>query len=153
MVLSSRADDHSVDHSGYYPACHYLRSWAYIEAVSTRPQTVLGALTTYGCADVWAAGKHVLRAAPSASGAATLHFPIQLDQGVTPLLVRFENVGIGHVTHAIALRLCRAQTVAGEQATPAEGVHLRFRTLMPNLGRRNAFAQLSAAAYMDRERL
>lgn len=54
-------EDHSVDHSGYYPAAHFLRSWAYVEAAGSHPQTVAFVLTTYGAADMWLGDEHAYR--------------------------------------------------------------------------------------------
>jgi hypothetical protein len=151
-------EDHRVDHSGYYPSCHYLRSWAYVEAVSDRQQTVQVALTTYGPADVWIAGKHLYRLDHNEHNkeeSDTHTFPLQLNRGVTPILIRYENIGVRHTAHAIALRFChspgKAHVDSGQKPVPAEGVHVRFRTLMPDVERRNTFEQLSAAAYMDRD--
>lgn len=153
-------EDHTVDHSGYYSSFHYLRSWAYVEAVSERAQTVCLALTTHGPADVWTAGRHLFRVNHGREEFTTSIFSFPLKQGVTPLLVRFENAAVGHVAHAFALRFCHsdagAQHDTGQlpnlvELDPVEGVHVRFQTLMPNVERRNAFEQLSAAAYMDRD--
>ena len=142
------AEDHAVDHSAYHVACHYLRSWAYVELVSERQQNVTLALTTYGPADVWAGEKPIGRVEdPAGLGAtaATKRFPLPLDAGVTPLLVRFENVGMGHITHAMSSRLL------GVNGAAVDGVHVRLRTLIEDVARRNAFEQLSAAAFVERD--
>jgi hypothetical protein len=142
--------DHTVDHSGYYVACHYLRSWAYIEVVSQRQQRVVVVVTGYGPLDLWAGEKHLLRVEQGdkqgEEGFVTHTIVLQLGAGVTPLLVRFENVGMGHIRHAMRLRFCDA---TGEKA--AAGVHLRFRTLIEEVERRNAFEKLSAAAFVERD--
>jgi hypothetical protein len=136
--------DHAVDHSGYYAACHYLRSWAYVELVSERQQKLTLVITSDGPADLWAGEKHLGRAADE--GHAARHtFTLSLGKGVTPLLVRFENVGMGHLPHSMALRLL------DDNGEAAGGVHVRFRTLIEEVRRRNAFEQLSAAAFVERD--
>jgi hypothetical protein len=168
-------EDHFVDQSGDYPTCHYLRSWAYVEAVSKTAKTVVLALTTYGAATVWVgrrrqrpacrvehAGAAQVSGPPGVPGTpgttwapgappVTTPFTAQLKKGATPILVRFESVGRRQTPHAVALRICRAGAPAAGELEPAEGVHVRFRTLMPHVGRRNAFETLSAAVYLDRD--
>ena len=142
------AEDHRVDHSASYAACHYVRSWAYVELVNARQQAVTLVLTTYGPADLWTGEKQIGHAEDEAGQgevAVTQKFPWQLGAGVTPLMVRFENVGMGPLSHAMSLRVLAADGRA------VEGVHVRLRTLIEDVGRRNAFEQLSAAAFVERD--
>lgn len=141
-------DDHTIDHSGYYRTLHYLRSWAYVEVVSAQARQVHFALTTDGAADLWLGETHLGRVEPCSSDPtmpAVHTFTTSLAAGVTPLLARFENAGRGHVAHILALRLL------DPQGAPVTGVHVRFRTLIDEVARRNAFEQLSAAAFMERD--
>lgn len=161
--------DHFVDCSATYTACHFLRAWAYVEAVSETPQGVLLALTVYGPADVWVDRRHVFRSERLGPDPATLTFRVRLKQGASPILVRFTSLAVRETAHAFALRVCRLDDAVGtgggdasddvvdtgataeHRRSAAEGVHVRFRTLMPRVGRRNAFERLTAAVYLDRD--
>jgi hypothetical protein len=142
-------EDHAVDHSGSFPLCQYLRSWAYAELTSDTAQAVTLALSTYGPADVWLDGEHVFRGEQLGEQPLVQTFEAMLKEGTTPLLVRFEGVGVRETAHAMALRICRPGS--GEALAPAQGVSAGFHTLMPDLGRRNAFELLSGAAFLERE--
>ncbi|MBX2999648.1 MAG: hypothetical protein KF893_14110 [Caldilineaceae bacterium] len=148
------ADDHRIDHSGYYPVCRLLRSWAYVELVSTTTQLADIVLWADGPVDVWAGGAHVWRDADLAARAPIVGkalFKLPLQQGVTPLLIRFEQLGVRHTAHTLALRLTHTGGSDHPPIPMGEEVHVRFPTLMPNVARRNAFERLSADAFMDRD--
>jgi hypothetical protein len=103
--------------------------------VSSSPQVVDLVLTAFGPAGVWLAGATTFQT--SEVGDHT--FRVHLDQEVTPLLVRFERVAYGETAHAMALRVS------------ADDVHVRIRSLIQNIGRRNAFERLASGVYVERD--
>jgi hypothetical protein len=158
-------EDHFVDQSAFYPTLHYLRSWAYIELVSAIPQDATFALTTCGAATIWLGRELAFRsnstpampAAPLPDLPPSLNiaqplthtFTAHLKKGPTPLLVRFEAVGARQTAHAFSLRICRSNPDG--TLSPAEDIRACFGTLIPRLGRRNAFELLSAATFVERD--
>jgi hypothetical protein len=143
--------DHFVDHSGTYPRCHYLRSWAYVEIVSKTRQLVALELTAHGPTGVWVDGAAVFQTDDAGDGPTTHAFCIELDKRATPILVRFDRVAVRETAHAMALRICCAGPVADAVRVPAAGIHVRLRSLISDLGRRNAFERLTAGVYLERD--
>ena len=154
----SCGEDHFVDQSAIYPTCHYLRSWAYSQAISEAAQEVLLALTTYGPADVWLNGRHVHRQEHFCDQhPASMSFKVRLEAGTNEILVRFEGVAIREGPHAMALQVCQfndrqlSQGKNAEPFLPATGVHISIPTLIESISRRNEFEQVYAAVYVDRD--
>ena len=124
-------EDHFVDQSATYPTCHYLRSWAYTQAVSETAQEVLFMLTTPGPADVWLNGKHVHRQEHFDQHPASISFKVRLKKGTNKILVRFEGVAIREGPHAMALQVGQSndrqlsQGKNAEPVLPATGIHVK----------------------------
>ena len=151
-------EDHLVDHTGYYPTCHYLRSWAYIQLVSEADQKVTLVLTSHGPADVWLNGQHTWRQEHfSRPCPLSVGFEASLRGGANEILVRFEQVAARKCPHAMALRLCQAaardaiEREAPDGPQPAAGVHVRLPTTIADVARRNTLERVFEAAYVDRD--
>ncbi len=140
-------EDHFVDRTASYPACYYLRSWAYAELMSERSQEVLLLLTTYGPADVWLNGQHVHRQEHFADRPRTVEFEAALQKGANGILVRFEGVALGgECPLAMALQV---RTPASTQ--PLSDLQVRLPTTIMQVARRQTLERLFEAAYLDRD--
>lgn len=149
-------EDHFVEHSGYYSAPHYLRSWAYTQLNSKTAREVMLILTTHGPADVWLNNQHIHRQEHFfEQQPRSVPFKVSLDQGVNKILVRFE---------AVAMREC-ADAMALQVVTPAEegpsghagkhpaqlGIEVTIPTLIQAVSRRNKFEQAAALTYITQD--
>jgi len=151
-------EDHLVDQSATYPTCHYLRSWAYTQAISETAQDVLLVLTTHGPADIWLNGKHVHRQEHwRDQHPASVSLKVPLKKGTNKILIRFEGVAIGECPHAMALRVCQSSSRLRSKGKkpasflPATGVQVRIPTLIKSISRRSEFEQVAATVFMDRD--
>ena len=142
-------EDHALDHSGVYPAWHYLRSWAYVQLMSETDQQVTLVVSTHGPADVWL-NRALLGRSEQFSGQSPVQvsYHAALKAGENPLMVRFETVGVRACPHAISVRILAP---AADAASPAPGVHVRFPTLIPSLSRRNDFEKVAETVYLTRD--
>jgi hypothetical protein len=149
-------EDHLVDHSGFYPSPHYLRSWAYCQIASKDAQDVSLVLTTHGPADVWLNGEHIhhqehFYAQQPGSEAFLAH----LAEGANKIMVRFENVALLECAHAMALQVCKP--IEGQPAIHAKpyptksGIHIRIPSLVQAIARRNTFEQVASTAYITQD--
>ncbi len=146
-------EDHFVDQSGTFREACFLRSWAYTQLNSKTAQDVLFALTTYGPADIWLNGEHLLRqkhcfGQKSGSESITAH----LQKGQNALLVRFTTVALGSQPHAFALQLGKVasgQPAKAVERTPADqGIMVTIPTLIQGLTRRKIFERAAAGTYI-----
>lgn len=144
-------EDHLVDHSGFYPTPHYLRSWAYTQLFCKEAQEVLLVATTHDPADVWLNGEHVHRQEHfSEQHPGSLPFKVLLKNGVNKILVRFEAVAIRECPHAMALQVCRL-TDPKEPYPARSGIHVRIPTLIEGVSRRNKFEKVAAVTYITQD--
>jgi hypothetical protein len=135
-------EDHLVNHSACYPTCHYLRSWAYAQVMSKKPQPVTLVLTTYGPADVWLNGEHVQRQEHLHDRhPRSVHCQARFRKGANQILVRFEGVAVRECPHTMALRICE----------PVSDVRVRLPTTIEDVARRNTLEQVFEAAYLERD--
>jgi hypothetical protein len=140
-------EDHFIDHTMFYPTCHYLRSWAYVEIMSEAAQEVTLALTTYGPADVWLGGRHVHRQEHFVARLPrSVGFEAALQEGANGILVRFEGVAAGECPFAMALRVCEPAS-----ARPVADLRVRLPTTIMQVARRETLERLFQAAYLDQE--
>lgn len=138
-------EDHFVDHTAFYPTCHYLRSWAYAEVMSEVAQDVLLLLTTSGPADVWLNGQHVHRQEHFADRPRSIGFETAFQRGVNTILVRFEGVAVGgECPLRAALQVCEPAS-----ARPVTNMQVRLPTTIMQVARRQVFEQLFEAAYLN----
>jgi hypothetical protein len=80
------------------------------------------------------------------------YFKISLKKGVNKILVRFEDVGVREIPHAMALQMCEpSKEKTPHKRLPATGVYARIPTLIPSISRRNEFEQVYAGVYTDRD--
>jgi len=136
-------DDHFVDHTAFYHTCHYLRAWAYAQAICPAAQDVTLVLTTNGPADVWLNGRHVHRQEHFHHQIPhSVPFQATLQEGRNEILVRFEEVAVRECPYAMALRIVER---AGD-ATP-----VLLPTLVEQVARRQLLERVFEAAYMDRD--
>ena len=140
-------EDHFVDHTAFYPTCHYLRSWAYAQIASEKAQTATLVLTTHGPADVWLNGQHVQRQEHFYDRRpGHVPFGATLKEGINEILVRFEGVGVRECPHAMALQ------VRGSTDQPAaEIVRVRLPTTIRQLARRETLEKVFNAAYLEQD--
>lgn len=139
-VYTRCAEDHSIDHSATFAACHYLRSWAYTQLVSPSAQTAQFSLQACGPADVWINGKPALRREAFSEGMTTDVFEAALVAGENEVLVRFEGVASPQAQLVLAVRISAAELPG-----------VRIPTLIPALDRRAELEQVYAGLYMERE--
>jgi len=138
-------DDHFVDLTAFYHACHYLRAWAYTRLASPVPQEVTLVLTTNGPADVWLNGQHVHRQE---------HFHHQIPQGVpfqatlreghNEILVRFEEVAARECPYAMALQVVGLPE-------DAEGADVFIPVPVEAVARRQILEKVFEAAYLEQD--
>jgi hypothetical protein len=139
-------DDHFIDLSDFYPACHYLRSWAYARLVSLASQEVTFILTTNGPADVWLNGQHIHRQEHLHHQIPhSVSFPAPLQDGHNEILVRFEEVAVRECPYALALQIV---------GLPSDDASDEARVLLPvpveAVARRQTLERVFEAAYLDR---
>jgi len=138
-------EDHFVDHSGNYPACTYLRSWAYTQLVSETTQQVTLSLATLGSASIWI-NKHLAQRLEqfNKETGITATFEINLKEGVNEVLVRFENVALGACRHALALRI---NQTSGSDI----GIKVCIPSLIKSIDRRNRLEKSFEEIYPTRD--
>jgi hypothetical protein len=148
-------EDHLVDHSGFYPAPHYLRSWAYTQLTSKTTQEVLLVLTIHGPADVWLNGQriqhleHFYEQQPG-----SVPCKVLLNKGVNKILVGFEAVAVRECPHAMALQVCKLagdQVSNGEPYQARDGILVSIPTLIQAISRRNKFERAAAMTYIAQD--
>ena len=138
-------DDHFVDLSAFYHACHYLRAWAYTRVASPAAQEVTLVLTTNGPADVWLNGQHAHRQE---------HFYHQIPHSVpfqaTPqeghneILVRFEEVAVRECPFVMALQVIGL-------ADDTDGAEVSIPVPVAAVARRQTLEDVFEAAYLERD--
>jgi len=148
-------EDHLVDHSGFYPAPHYLRSWAYTQLTSKAAQEVLLVLTTHGPADVWLNGQRIQRQEHFyGQQPGSVPCKVLLNKGVNRILVRFEAVAMRECPHAMALQVCKLaedQAVNMESYQARDGIQVSIPTLIQAISRRNKFECAAAMTYIAKD--
>jgi hypothetical protein len=138
-------DDHFVDLSAFYHACHYLRAWAYSRVVSPSPQEVTLVLTTNGPADVWLNGQHVHRQEHFYHQIPrSVPFQAALQKGHNEILVRFEAVAARECPYAMALQ------VVGLPDN-AEGADVFVPIPIEAVARRQTLERVFEAAYLEQD--
>ncbi len=138
-AFTACGDDHWVDCTAFYAAPQYARAWAYTQIVAAQSGPVTLILTTYGPADVWINDTHCYRHA--AFGFHHVTFTANLTEGANAILVRFEQVGVGACSHAIALRVADAP----------DNARVQIPTLIEDVDYRNKLEHLFADAALDRD--
>jgi len=140
-------EDHFVNHTGFHPTCHYLRSWAYAQIVSEAAQDVTLVLTTHGPADVWLNGQHVHRQEHfHHQHPHSVPFGVRFQEGANEILVRFEGVAARECPHAMALQ------VRGSTDQPAaEIMRVRLPTAIRQVARRETLEKVFNAAYLEQD--
>ena len=99
-------DDHFVDVSTSCPTWSRLRFWAYTRLRSAASQPVTLALTTLAPADVWVNGQHVYcQENFSGQQPHSVRFPVTLEKGENPVMVRLEQVAGGAAPCVLALKV------------------------------------------------
>ncbi len=149
-------EDHLVDHSGFYPTPHYLRSWAYTQLNSKTPQEVSLILTTHGPADVWLNGQHAHRQEQFCEQQpCSVSFKVLLNPGINKILVRFEAVARRECAYAMALQvLSPVEAEADEGMEPHRvklGIEVTIPSLIQSISRRNKFEQAAAVTYIAQD--
>lgn len=138
-------EDHTVTHTIEQPSPHYLRSWAYAELVSDRPQEVTLALTVYGPADVWLNDDHVYHHEAFSDGAPQcVPIEVSLQEGANPLLVRFEQIGV----RARPLQMSARVVTDGDDPPP---LRVRIPTTIHDVDYRNELEAFFAEAYIKQD--
>jgi hypothetical protein len=99
-------DDHFIDLTSFYPACHYLRAWAYAQVVFPTAQNINLVLTTNGPADLWLNGKHVHRTEHySKQKPISVAFQVSVAAGVNEFLLRYEIAAVRETPFVLALKI------------------------------------------------
>lgn len=133
-------DDHYIDCTGFYPTCHYLRTWAYTELTSANAANATFVLTSNGPAEVWLNGtlvhqhsrfhQRVLPPQP---------FTAPLQAGRNVVLVCFSTVAVRACPYTLALQV--------KEIEPST-LTVTLPTTLP-VKRRQALEQIFDAAYLD----
>lgn len=152
-VYTRCQEDHFIQHSRSFTSPHYLRSWAYAQLMSKEIQDVVLVMTTYGPADLWVNGKHMLRQEGYQEDTLLqVSLPLTLQAGGTQILVRFEGVALPECNHVLALRVCQPRRGQTSQAClPASKIRTRLPTTIRGVKRRNFLESFFDAAYLDRD--
>ena len=138
-------DDHFVDLTAFYHACHYLRAWAYTCVASPSPQEVTFVLTTNGPADVWLNGQHAHRQEHFHHQIPhSVSFQATLQEGRNEVLVRFEEVAARECPYAMALQ------VVGLPGA-AEEADVFIPTRIEAIARRQTLENVFEAAYLEQD--
>jgi len=136
-------DDHFVDLSTFCHTCHYLRSWAYSQVISSSSQEVTFVLTTNGPADLWLNRQHVHRQEHfHRQDPRSVSFQGTLEEGPNEILVRFEEVAARECPYVMALQ------IAGF-ATQEIAVHVP--TTIENVKRRQMFERAFEQAHLEHD--
>ncbi|MDI7277363.1 MAG: hypothetical protein QME94_15405, partial [Anaerolineae bacterium] len=142
-------EDHLAEHRAGLGTAHYLRSWAYVQLVSDALQPVTLRLATYGPADLWLNGNHIHRHEQFADACPRCHdLDVDLQEGANEVLVRFEQVALGHCRHAVALQV-RGRPPCS--SAPGVRVSVRLPTTIPDVDKRRRIERVLEAAYTDRD--
>jgi hypothetical protein len=133
-------EDHRLDFSGFYDACHYLRSWAYAQLVVPTLQEATLSLITEGPADLWLNRAHIHHHGDSLDAQPTA-VPVVLSEGANELLIRIDQVAVRACVYDLALRL---------HDLPAEDVTVQLPVDHPNVPRRQKAERIYAEAHLER---
>ncbi len=137
-------DDHFVDLTAFYHICHYLRAWAYAEAVSPVEKEITLVLTTNGPADLWLNGEHVHRQEHFHHQIPfSVSFKANFKKGPNTLLIRFEEVAARECPYAMALQ------IEGLPENQEAGV--RLATTIEPLYRRQTLEKVFEAAFTKQD--
>jgi len=99
-------DDHLIDLSCELPRWNYLSAWAYTSLKLDAAQTAEFEITSDGPADVWLNGAHALRVESfQPGGRERVSCAVELREGLNPILVRFETLGVRACPFGLALRV------------------------------------------------
>ncbi|MCU0522960.1 MAG: hypothetical protein MUF84_20020 [Anaerolineae bacterium] len=139
-------EDHFVDLSEVSPTRQLLRAWAFTQVEIPTAQDVVLSLTTFGPADVWLNDRRVLHHDVTQPQAETLSFAVSLDAGRNSILIRFERVGDGACTLAVALRM--ASTRPRGASTAPRGAGIVIPTTITPLKRRRELERTFDAAHL-----
>ena len=133
-------EDHFIDHSKTFPACHFMRSWAYTLVASPENCTAKFSLSTCGGAEVWINNHKAFQGEDFSGGPIEFSFETDLSEGVNEVLVRFETVAapVGILVCALRVADCT-------------GLKVRIPTLIPSLDRRNELEEIYERIYLDRD--
>ncbi len=133
-------EDHFIDHSKTFPACHFMRSWAYTQIASPADCAAKFTLTTCGAAEVWINNHKLFQDEDFTGELVEFSFEAVLSQGVNEVLVRFETVAapVGILVCALRVADCTAMKV-------------RIPTLIPSLDRRKELEEIYERIYLDRD--
>ena len=139
-------EDHYVDSSVTSPAYVYLRSWAYVQIECEHPLEASLILTCNGPADIWLNDTPVHRQEqfqnqPARSAA----FPVSFKAGGNSILVRFEQVAMGHCPYLMALQILPA-----DAAQPGS-MRVRIPSLIPAIERRNKLERSFEAVFAEKD--
>jgi hypothetical protein len=138
-------DDHFMDLSAFYHACHYLRAWAYTRVASPSSQEVTLVLTTNGPADVWLNGQHIHRQEHFHHQIPhSVPFQASLREGHNEILVRFEEVAARECPYAMALQVVGL-------LDDAEGADVLIPIPIEAVARRQTLEKVFEAAYLERD--
>lgn len=132
-------EDHWVDHSATYPACHFMRSWAYTQLVSPAAQTASFTINTSGAVDVWVNQQLVMSVEEAGDTAVDHPFAAALQEGENEVLVRFAGVAAPDCLLVFSLQV------------QAEDVSVRIPTLNPSLERRAELEKIGESVFLDRD--
>lgn len=136
------SDNHRVDCTGFYHICHYLRTWAYTEIVTTVEQNATLVLTCNGPADLWLNGEQIHHHTHFHRTFIPPHsIAVHLQPGRNTICVCFAAVAMRDCPYTLALQ------ITGVDPT-ALTVHLPT-TL--KVARRQKLQQIFDAAYLDKD--
>lgn len=141
-------EDHWINHSRTEPGLVFLRSWGYTQVHFSKNREVALGIETYGPYNVWLNGK-LIDQSETFSTDRTIQKTIRarFSKGANEILVRFDQVGWGHIKHAFSLRLYKAEN----PSLPIFSAKIAIPTTIPHLKRRNELENAFQYGYLKRD--
>ena len=132
-------DDHFVNHSGRQTARSILRSWAYCQIFSPRPQTARLTITSFGPVDVCVNKKPVFQTSQRSDQAQQHAVDVSLVKGENKILARFAGVSTPAFILVLSLHI------------QGDSLQVHIPTQIPSISRRNQIEAINETLFLDRD--